>query len=259
MPTRRAFLLGALSAGALAACGKVRQHTATATTVAGGAATGPSGGDAGAGNAASPPPGGPAAYVAHGPRDQPRVALTFHGSGDPALTAQILTLAGRHGAPLTVFAVGTWLEQHPDLAGQILVSGHELANHTYTHPALGSLGEAAVATEITRCRDVLMRQTSTNGRWFRPSGIESAPSTMILAETGKAGYVTSVGFDVDPQDYTDPGADAVVRRVAAGVQPGSIVSLHLGHAGTVAAFERILGVVQSRGLKPALVRTVLAA
>jgi peptidoglycan/xylan/chitin deacetylase (PgdA/CDA1 family) len=256
VPTRRAFLLGALSAGALAACSKARQHGATATTVAGGAPTEPPGAAA---NGASPSSGAPAVYVAHGPRDQPKAALTFHGSGDPALTAQILTLAGQHGAPLTVFAVGTWLEQHPDLAGQILVAGHELANHTYTHPALGSLGEAAVADEITRCRDVLMRQTSTNGRWFRPSGIESAPSALILAETGKAGYATSVGFDVDPQDYTDPGADAVVRRVASGVQPGSIVSLHLGHAGTVAAFERILGVLQSRGLKPALVRNLLAA
>jgi hypothetical protein len=47
--------------------------------------------------------------------------------------------------------------------------------------------------------------------------------------------------------------------VAGRVQAGSIVSLHLGHAGTVAAFERILGALQARGLKPALVRDVLAA
>jgi len=116
-----------------------------------------------------------------------------------------------------------------------------------------------VAGEITRCRDVLVRQTRTNGRWFRPSGIESEPSALILAQAGKAGYATSVGFDVDPMDYTDPGPDAVVGRVAGRVQAGSIVSLHLGHPGTVVAFERILGALQARGLKPALVRDVLAA
>jgi peptidoglycan/xylan/chitin deacetylase (PgdA/CDA1 family) len=185
--------------------------------------------------------------------------LTFHGSGDPALTTQMLDLAAKHAAPITVFAVGTWLEQHPGIAGQILLGGHELANHTYTHPALGSLGQAAVAGEISRCRDVLLRQTRTNGHWFRPSGVESAPSALILAEAGKAGYATSVGFDVDPLDYTDPGPDAIVARVSARVQGGSIVSLHLGHAGTVAAFERILSLLQSRGLRPALVRDVLAA
>jgi len=255
MPTRRAFIIGALSAGALAACGKARQHTAAPSP-------GSSGGSAGAAPAGQPaaaPPGAPAVYLPHGPRDQPKVALTFHGSGDPALTAQLLTLAGRHAAPITVFAVGTWLEQHPDLAGQILAGGHELANHTYTHPTLGRVGQAAVAAEITKCRDVLLRQIHTNGHWFRPSGVEAEPSALILAEAGKAGYGTCVGFDVDSLDYTDPGADAVVRRVAAGVQAGSIVSLHLGHAGTVAAFERILGVLQARGLKPALVRDVLAA
>ena len=253
MPTRRAFLIGALSAGALAACSKAQKHlsAATSTTTAAGSAT-PT-------TAAGNPTGAPAAYVPHGIRDQSRVALTFHGSGDPALTTQMLDLAARHAAPLTVFAVGTWLEQHPDIAGQILLGGHELANHTYTHPALGSLGEAAVATEISRCRDVLLRQTHTNGHWFRPSGIESEPSAMILAEAGKAGYTTSVGFDVDPMDYTDPGPDAIVARISARVQGGSIVSLHLGHAGTVAAFERILSLIQSRGLKPALVRDVLAA
>jgi len=183
--------------------------------------------------------------------------LTFHGSGDPGLTDQMLALAARLHAPITVFAVGQWLEQHPEISGKILSAGHELANHTYTHPSLGQLGRAAVAQEIAKCRDVLVSQSHSTGDYFRPSGVQSQPSALILEEAGKASYATSVGFDVDPLDYTDPGAPAIVSRVAAGLRPGSIVSLHLGHAGTVAAFEGVVGVIRGRGLVPALVRDLL--
>jgi peptidoglycan/xylan/chitin deacetylase (PgdA/CDA1 family) len=261
MPTRRTFLLGALSVAGAAACGKAARKVAKPATV-GGAANAPTSPGANPPAAAAnttivPPPGTPAAYIAHGPRTSTLVALTFHGAGDPALTDQMLALTARLQTPITVFAVGQWLEQHPDISGKILAGGHQLANHTYTHPTLSNLGQAAVAQEITKCRDVLVAQSKSTGDYFRPSGVNYQPSQLILTEAGKAGYTTSVGFDVDSLDYTDPGASAIVSHVSAGLQPGSIVSLHLGHSGTVDAFERVVGVVRSRGLTPGLVRDVL--
>jgi peptidoglycan/xylan/chitin deacetylase (PgdA/CDA1 family) len=258
MPTRRTFVLGALSAIAAAACGKSAQRAGS--RAAGPNSTGPAASGTtvpAASTTIVPPPGAPAAYIPHGPRTSTAVALTFHGSGDPALTDQMLALAAQLKAPITVFAVGQWLVQNPDISGKILAGGHELANHTYTHPTLSQLGPAGVAQEITKCRDVLVAQSQSTGVYFRPSGVNSQPSALILEEAGKAGYAMSIGFDVDPSDYTDPGASAIVRRVAANVQPGSIVSLHLGHAGTVAAFERIVAGIRGRGLNPALVRDVL--
>ena len=209
--------------------------------------------------AAAPAPTGPARYVPNGPRTSQSIALTFHGSGDPALTDQLLAIAARLHAPITVFAVGTWLAANPTMAGKILAAGHELANHTYTHPALGSQPRATVESEIVRCRDVLKTQTGSGGRWFRPSGVEGAPNQTILAESGAAGYPVIVGFDVDPLDYQDPGADAIVSRTAAKLQPGSIVSLHLGHTGTVAAFERLVTGARSHGLEPVVVSHLLQA
>jgi peptidoglycan/xylan/chitin deacetylase (PgdA/CDA1 family) len=185
------------------------------------------------------------------------VALTFHGSGDPALAAALLDAARRLQVPITVFAVGQWLESQPTLARRLLAEGHELANHTYTHPALGTLGGAAVATEVRRCRDVLVAVTGGDGRWFRPSGMD-VPSPLVLDQAGAEGYGTVVGYDVDPRDYQDPGRDAIVQRVAAGMRPGSIVSLHTGHAGTVAAFEPMVAAARSRGLTPMVVSRLLA-
>jgi peptidoglycan/xylan/chitin deacetylase (PgdA/CDA1 family) len=160
-------------------------------------------------------------------------------------------------APVTVFAVGSWLDENPRVAGRLLDAGHELANHTYSHPALGRSSAAEVADEIARCRDVLARAAGPQAlRWFRPSGIE-IPTDTILTKAGEQGYATVVGYDVDSLDFEDPGVDAVVANVEAGLQPGSIVSLHFGHADTVTAMPRVLALLDRSGLRPVTVSTLL--
>jgi peptidoglycan/xylan/chitin deacetylase (PgdA/CDA1 family) len=184
------------------------------------------------------------------------VALTFHGAGEPALTIRALEALRAGGAHVTVLAVGTWLEAHPDLAGQLTGDGHELGNHTYTHPTLPDLGAEAVRREIDGCRDVLIAMAGTPGRWFRPSGTPRA-TPLIRRVAAASGYPVCVAYDVDPLDYTDPGPVLVRSRVAAAVRPGSIVSLHLGHAGTVAALPGILADLRTRGLAAVTVSTLV--
>jgi peptidoglycan/xylan/chitin deacetylase (PgdA/CDA1 family) len=186
------------------------------------------------------------------------VALTFHGSGDTGLAVALLDEAERAGAHITVFAVGTWLQQHPEMATRITQGGHALGNHTYTHPTLHRLSAAAIQDEVSRCATVLMRLTGSVGAGFRPSGGPSITPPMVAAAT-KAGYPVVVGYDLDSLDNTDPGAAAVTHNVLSAVRPGSIVSLHLGHAGTVRALPDILAGLQSRHLQPVTVPRLLAA
>lgn len=207
---------------------------------------------------ASPSPTGPATEVVNGPRARQEIALTFHASGDPALGRALLSAAEAGGAKLTIFVVGSWLEQNPSMAQRIQSGGHELGNHTYTHPDLRVLGATALEAEVTRARDVLRRLTGSSGDYFRPSQMDRA-TPAVLAAAGAAGYRTSVAYDVDPLDYEDPGAAAVRDRTLAGVRPGSIVSMHLGHQGTVDALPDILAGLKQRGLKPVTVGQLLRA
>jgi len=251
MPVSRRTFLAAGATLALAACAGAKRHASTQQHPA--ATTRPPSSSSPSSNTS---PSGPARFVRSGPSDRHAVAFTFHGSGDVGLLDGLLAAARRADAPITVFAVGSWLDANPGVARTILDAGHELANHTYTHPALGRLGPAAVASEITRCRDALARHAGRPGLWFRPSGIET-PTQLMLEEAGRAGYATVVGYDVDPRDYQDPGSTAVLDRVSAGLHPGSIVSLHTGHAGTVAAFEPMVMAARARGLRPVLVHELL--
>ena len=179
----------------------------------------------------------------------------------PSPTSCLTTLAS-HNAVATAFVVGTWLDANPDFAELLRKHGHELANHTYTHPTFHRLAPAAMATEVTKCRDLLERLEHTNGTFFRPSGTSNGvdtPTAPELQAAGDAGYATVVGYDVDPSDYADPGRDQVISRTIAAIKPGSIVSLHFGHQGTIDALPEILTTISSRGLRLVTTSALLAA
>ena len=196
----------------------------------------------------TPTPIGPARELVHATSGRGEVALTFHGAGDPGLARSILTTLADRGAAVTVLAVGTWLAQYPDVAKLVTDHGHELGNHTWSHPTLTGMTTAAVRSEIERCRDRIAALTGGPGAFFRPSAAQHAtPEVLRLA--GAAGYPTVLSYDVDSRDFTDPGPVAI-RRAVATSSAGSVVSMHLGHPGTLAALPGVLDDLGHRGLTP---------
>jgi peptidoglycan/xylan/chitin deacetylase (PgdA/CDA1 family) len=188
------------------------------------------------------------AQITHGPRDRPRIALTFHGQGDPAVARALLGEAEKGGARVTVLAVGSWLDEHPDIARRILDGGHDLGNHTLRHLDINAMSEADAEAEIRGCADRLRRLTGSIGTWFRPSRSPSA-SSLVAGVARRVGYPHVLSYDVDSLDYTSPGAPAVTRQVIGGVRDGSVVSLHFGYADTVAALPAVLEELGRRGLR----------
>jgi peptidoglycan/xylan/chitin deacetylase (PgdA/CDA1 family) len=253
--SRRAFVLGATAAAAASACApdhpaSLRPNRSTSTTAPKPAATTSTIGGSSL-----------AAWVTSGPTTRPQVALTFHTSGDVALAHQLLDLLDARSTRITAFIVGAWLQKNPDWAKRLVDAGHELANHTQNHLVFEDLSPARMESEIVMCRDLLRSLAGTPGAYFRPSGTTDGvtrPSDATLTAAAEAGYATVLGYDVDPTDYRDPGAAAVVARTLGGVHPGAIVSLHFGHAGTIAAMPHILDGLEQRGLKPVTSSELLA-
>jgi peptidoglycan/xylan/chitin deacetylase (PgdA/CDA1 family) len=262
---RRSFLAGAgLAAAAVVvtACGG-GDSSASSTSTRGG-----TGGTTTASTApvTAPPTQatdttGPAKFVSTGPTNTKQVALTFHTDGDLARAQQLLDALAAGKAKATCFIVGMWLADNQTWAKHLLDAGHELANHTYNHLSFETLSSQQKVDEIQRCRDLLVQLTGTGGTFFRPSGTDdgiTSPSADTLAAAGQEEYRYVLGYDVDPLDYRDPGADAVASRVLAGVKAGSIVSLHFNHPGTIAALPTILNGLDQRGLEPVTASTLLA-
>jgi peptidoglycan/xylan/chitin deacetylase (PgdA/CDA1 family) len=196
--------------------------------------------------------------ITHGPRTGHAVALTFHGDGPETVVRQVVAALHRADASVTVLAVGRWLASAPDVARMLRDAGHELGNHTWSHLPMPRLPAARIRTEVDRAAAELETLTGSAGRWFRPSGTPRSTRD-IRAAAVAAGYGACLGYDVDPLDYTDPGPDAIVGSLARQVRPGSIVSLHLGHPGTVAALPAVLTHLHDRGLAPVTASELLGA
>lgn len=202
---------------------------------------------------APPPAPGPRRFpglpeqIENGPRDRSRVALTFHGQGDPKIAKVLLAEAERAESRVTVLAVGSWLDEHPQMAHRILDGGHEIGNHTLRHLDINSMAETEAYAEITGCADRLRRLTGSIGSWFRPSRTQYA-SPLVRRLAHRAGYPHVLSYDTDSLDFTSPGASTVVRTVTDRIRKGSVVSLHFGYADTVAALPAVLEEIDRRGL-----------
>lgn len=263
-PSRRLALTGLAGSAALGAAG----CTGAPETTAAGPSTTPAPVSASAATLTPTPTpsptGPPAVATTPGPdltqatTGRAEVALTFHGAGDPAIAESVLAILAEHTAFMTVFAIGQWVQANPELIRTIAAAGHELGNHTWSHPDLPTMEEAAVRDEIRRGREALATVLGEPGWWFRPSATQTSTETIRTAARAE-GYAVCVSYGVDPEDFRDPGAALVRSRTQAAVQPGAIVSLHLGHQGTVEALPGILEDLATVALAPvtltALVRS----
>jgi peptidoglycan-N-acetylglucosamine deacetylase len=195
------------------------------------------------------------AYLDHGPRSEPRVALSFD-DGPGALTADLLDVLGEHGARATFNVLGERVPGREATLRRTLAEGHELGSHAERHERLGGRPREALV-QLLRTNAALRRAVGRAPRVFRAPYGDVSPGVVRVARL--AGLVT-VGWDVDPRDYETPGAEAIHDRAAAAVRPGSIVLLHDDRralAQTVVATERLLGTLRARGLSAVSVSELL--
>ncbi|MFB6463993.1 chitooligosaccharide deacetylase NodB [Bradyrhizobium tunisiense] len=154
------------------------------------------------------------------------VYLTFDDGPDPRWTASILDVLAEHEAPATFFVIGTCAAAHPKLIQRIIAEGHEVGNHTMTHPDLSRCEPAEVQHEIQSASDVIRTVCpEASLRHIRaPYGIWT---DQVFAMSTKAGLVP-LHWSVDPRDWSRPGVPAIVDAVLAAVRPGAVVLLHDG-------------------------------
>jgi peptidoglycan/xylan/chitin deacetylase (PgdA/CDA1 family) len=194
--------------------------------------------------------GGSAGLVTNGPRDRKVVALTFD-DGPSDYTDDVLRVLREKDVPGTFFEVGQVMPGREDEMRQILAQGSELGDHTMDHveyPGYAQIAGAARRIEAyTHFRPCL----------FRPPG--GAVNAGVVATAGGLGMRT-VTWDVDPQDWTTPGTEAIYANVVGHAQPGSIVLMHDGggpRGETLAALPRIIDTLRGRGYRFATVTELL--
>lgn len=170
-------------------------------------------------------------------------ALTFDDGPDKKYTSQICEILDQYQVKATFFIIGQNVQAHPAVLQQLINSGHEIGNHSYSHPDFTRLSASALRKQLEQTNTALAKYSATP-RWFRPPyGAFNSTSIKAAAALG----MNTVLWSVDTRDWTTPGAERIKERVLAGVIPGAVVLLHSTNAQTVAALPAIIEGLQDKG------------
>lgn len=177
------------------------------------------------------------------------VALTFDDGPHPKYTEQILNLLEQYDAKGTFFVVGEHAEKNPQVIYRMYEDGHEIANHTYTHPFTKSVPK--VMKEIKKTDDILFSITGYTSNLFRP--VEGQYTDQLVEAVVKEDYkIVMWSWHQDTEDWKDPGVNKIVSKVLNGIEEGNIVLFHDGGGNreqTVKALEIILPELKEQGYK----------
>ncbi len=193
----------------------------------------------------------------HGSRDVRRVALTFDDGPDPARTPALLDALAELDAPATFFVLGNRVDAHRELTARIAREGHELGNHTYSHPYLPLSRSKRVARELSSADAAIERATGSVPTLARPPyGGRSPRNVRVFDRAAKR----MVLWDVNSFDWKGLTAEQVAERVLARARPGSIILLHEAREGgevTIEAVRLLVPALRARGFELATVSRTL--
>jgi len=151
------------------------------------------------------------------------VALTFDDGPHPQHTPRVLDVLERYRVRATFFMMGRNVERYPTVARAVLDRGHEIGNHSYSHPRLVFMSPRRVRDEIERT-DELLRSIGVSGEiHFRPP---HAAKLVVLPYVLVQMNRLSVLGDVDPEEWKGPPAAIMTESILRQVRPGSIIGLH---------------------------------
>lgn len=176
--------------------------------------------------------------------EEKRVAITLDGVWGAELTSQLLNIFAAHDLTITFFFGGYWLEDYPHVAKDIFEAGHEIGNHTLTHPHLSQLSAEEIKEELLKTEELILEITDTKPRFFRPPFGDY--SNQVLEVADELGYQT-IQWSIDSLDWREPGPDFIVRRIKDQVFPGAIILMHNNAPDTPEALTMLIPYLLEEG------------
>jgi peptidoglycan/xylan/chitin deacetylase (PgdA/CDA1 family) len=188
--------------------------------------------------------------------DGPYIAMTFDDGPNATLTPKLLDLLAAHQIKATFFVVGENAARYPDILKRAAREGHEIANHSWSHPNLAKMSDDAVRRELQKTDDAITSALGARPTLLRPpyGSITARQKHWIHDDFG----YRIILWDVDPDDWKRPGPRVVCSRILKDTHAGSIVLAHDIHPGTIEAMPATLSQLQEKGFKFVTVSQLLA-
>ena len=179
--------------------------------------------------------------------DGPYIAMTFDDGPSATLTPKLLDILATHHIKATFFVIGENVAEHPEIVARATREGHEIGNHSWSHPNLAKMSDASVRSQLQRTDDAIKSATGARPTLLRPpyGSITTREKRWIHDQFG----YQIILWDVDPYDWKRPGPSVVRGRILKETRPGSIVLSHDIHPGTIEAMPSTLDALEAKGFK----------
>ncbi|TDD84102.1 polysaccharide deacetylase family protein [Actinomadura rubrisoli] len=175
------------------------------------------------------------------------IALTIDDGPSPLWTPRVLDLLAAEQIHATFFIIGEQVTEFPKLTRRIADAGHQICNHTMTHPiTIAGMSRKSVRKEIVEAHDRIADVTGVVPQFFRSPG--GAWSKNVLELTAEHGMLP-IDWAVDPRDWARPGVGSI-RRSLLKAKAGNILLCHDGggdRSQTLAALETVIPKMKKRG------------
>ncbi len=186
---------------------------------------------------------------------EPWVALTFDDGPHATLTPKLLDILKARHVKATFYVVGENAAEYPDILKRAVAEGHEIGNHSWSHPNLAKMSEETVRSQIQRTQDAVIHATGIAPKTLRPPyGSITERERHYLHDTFGFHIVM---WSVDPMDWRDRNSATVGRRILAETRAGSIILSHDIHATTVDAMPNVIDSLLAKGFKFATVSELI--
>jgi peptidoglycan/xylan/chitin deacetylase (PgdA/CDA1 family) len=179
--------------------------------------------------------------------DGPYIAMSFDDGPNAKLTPKLLDLLAAHHIKATFFVLGENVAENPEIVARAAREGHEIANHSWSHPNFGKTSDEGIRSQLRRTDDIIRNTIGTRPTLVRPpyGSISARQKKWVNQEFG---YKIAL-WDVDPFDWRRPGPAVVCNRILKLTRAGSIILSHDIHPGTIEAMPSTFGQLEAKGFK----------
>lgn len=175
-----------------------------------------------------------------------KLAISFDAAWGADCTPTLLKILKENNIKTTFFLTGIWVKEYPEMVKAIADAGHELGNHSLTHPHCNTLSEEEFIKELKDNEEMIYKLTKKRTRLFRPPFGEYDNNNIKAAR--KNGYEV-IQWSVDSLDWQELGTEAVVDRILKNAHPGAIMLFHNNAKYTPEALPIILKKLKEDGYK----------
>lgn len=186
----------------------------------------------------------------------PYIAITFDDGPHGTNTPRLLDILAQRNIKATFFVLGQCVQEHPEILKRMAAEGHEIANHSWSHPAFAKLSNEAVHNQISQCQKAIADITGKTAVLLRPpyGSITQSQRQWITNELG----LKIILWSVDPLDWKFRNAKRVEQSIVSQTKAGAIILAHDIHPTTIDAMPDTLDTLMARGFKFVTVSELLA-